>query len=235
LKSAVAIRHVHFEDLGSFEEVLRSAGFSIRYLDGGAGADDLVTLDALAPDLLIVLGGPIGAYEEAIYRFLRDELRLLEARLAANQPIMGICLGAQLMARALGARVYPASRKELGWAPVSLTGAGKHSALRYLENTPVLHWHGDTFDLPKGATLLASTEVCENQAFSFGDRAVGLQFHPEAIAQKLEEWFIGHACEIASTPGVSVNQLRQQSATYAGALQSRATEFFSDWLSDAER
>jgi GMP synthase (glutamine-hydrolysing) len=201
---------VHFEDLGSFEEVLHSAGFAIRYLD--AGADDLATLDALAPDLLIVLGGPIGAYEEHLYPFLSNELKALERRLAAQRPTLGICLGAQLMARALGARVFPGPNKELGWKSISLTAAGRASCLRHIDDrkSPVLHWHGDTFDLPNEAVLLASTEVCQNQAFSWGRNALAFQFHPEAMPERLERWFIGHACEIAATTGVSVSDLRRE-------------------------
>src|ERR1700733_11064461 len=110
-KTALAIRHVHFEDLGSLEPSLLSAGYQVRYAD--SGIDDLAAVDALAPDLLVTLGGPIGAYEDDLYPMLKDEVRLLEARLAAERPTLGICLGAQLMARALGSRVYPSGTKEI--------------------------------------------------------------------------------------------------------------------------
>ena len=182
-KTALAIRHVPFEDLGTLAAVLADHGYAIAYKV--AGIDTLAAIDPAGPDLLIVLGGPIGAYEEDAYPFVLDELRLLERRLATDLPTLGICLGAQLMTRALGARVYPGPQKEIGWSPLTLTEAGSRSCLRCLspERTPVLHWHGDTFDLPDGATRLASTEVCENQAFSWGSRALALQFHAEVRAR----------------------------------------------------
>jgi len=143
---------------------------------------------------------------------------------------MGICLGAQLLARALGSQVFPGPGKEIGWAPISLTEAGMQCCTRHLDNTRVLHWHGDTFDLPKNAALLASTEICANQAFSVGDRIIAFQFHPEAIVAKKEEWFIGHACEIAGTRGISVDELRKDSIVHGGTLMKRAEKVFVDWL-----
>ena len=232
MKTAVAIRHVLFEDLGTFESVLSARGYGVSYLQ--AGRDDIAEIRSPDIDPLVILGGPIAAYEDGAYPFLKGELKLLETRLAANQPTMGICLGAQLIARALGARVYAGPRKEIGWAPISLTEAGKQSCTRHLESTSVLHWHGDTFDLPKNAKLLASTEICANQAFSAGDRVIGFQFHPEALAAKLEEWFIGHACEIASTSGISVDELRKDTAIYARALLSNAQKCLVDWLDYSE-
>jgi len=233
MKTAIAIRHVHFEDLGSLEPALERAGYGIRYLD--YSLDDIAALDAIAPDLVVVLGGPIGAYEEHLYPALKDELTLLERRLAAKRPTIGICLGAQLIARTLGARVYPSGYKEIGWSPLSLRPAGRESALRHLgeDNTAVLHWHGDTFDLPAGADLLASTELCANQAFAWGRNAIAFQFHPEAQPGRLEQWFLGHACEIAGAK-LSVPTLRADTARYAGRLEIQARKCFDEWLSSIE-
>ena len=185
-RTALAIKNVAFEDLGLIEPLLAARGFTVRYAD--AATDDLQALDPLAPDLLVVLGGPIGAYQEELYPFLRPELALIERRLQADRPTLGICLGSQLVARALGARVYPGSAgKEIGWAPIALTEAGAGSALRHLapERTPVFHWHGDTFDLPTGATRLASTAAYPNQAFRWGGHVLALQFHCE-VTEALE-------------------------------------------------
>ena len=113
----LAFRHVHFEDLGSFESVFESAGYVVQYCD--FAIDDPVRI--AAPDILVVLGGPIAAYDTEHYPFLHDELELITTRLASGLPTLGICLGAQLMARALGARVYPMSAKEIGWAPLTLS------------------------------------------------------------------------------------------------------------------
>ena len=230
MKSAIAIRYVHFEDLGSFETVLTENGFAVEYVD--VTSDRIGSLDPLDADLLISLGGPIGAYEDDIYPMLKPVLRLLERRLAADRPTLGICLGAQLIARALGARVYPGGRKEIGWSTLALTQAGRNSALRYLgpESTPVLHWHGDTFDLPRRATLLASTEIYAHQAFALGRNVLGLQFHPEITAAGLERWYIGHACEIAATPGVTVAALRAEAARFAPSLIHCGRNFLIQWL-----
>ena len=216
---ALAIRHVPFEDLGTMAEVLGQCGYTYDYVD--APVDGLCAVDPLEPDLLIVLGGPIGVYEDAAYPFIRDELVLLEQRLAAKRPTLGICLGCQLMARALGARIYPGPLKEIGWMPVKVTDAGRCSPLQALqcEQTAVLHWHGDTFDLPEGAVLLASTDVCTNQAFSLGHHALGLQFHIEVTAKALEGWLVGHACEIAATSDVTVARLRADARRYAKRLE----------------
>lgn len=229
-RRAVVIRHVAFEDLGSFAEPLTRLGFRIDCLD--AGVDDLDVAAVRSADLLIILGGPIGAGDDDRYPFLADELRLLERRLEGDRPTLGVCLGGQLMARALGERVFSAGRKEIGWAPLSLSEAGAASALRHLApgKTPVLHWHGDTFDLPRGAVHLAATPVCDNQAFRWGGRGLALQFHAEVTPGGLERWFIGHALEIETTPGVSVTQLRESTRRFGPSLVLHGPAFFNEWL-----
>lgn len=224
-KVAVAIRHVAFEDLGNLEPCLREKGYSIEYVEAGL---DLVEA-ARHADLLIVLGGPIGAYEAQSYPFLRDEIALLEARLAAGRPTLGICLGAQLIALALGARVRPAAAKEIGWSALRLTPAGRRSPLAALEGVAVLHWHGDTFEIPAGAQHLASTAACENQAFSLGAQVLALQFHPEACARSLERWYIGHAVELAQA-GLAPAGLRAEAALHDALLQRHARDLWSHWL-----
>lgn len=229
----LAIRHVGFEHLGTLAPLLTDRGYRIRYLD--AGVVDLSALAAEAPALLVVLGAPIGAYEEDRYPFLLDELRLIEARLASGRPLLGICLGAQLLARALGRRVYPGRAKEIGWAPLELTPAGRDSCLAGLAacDYRVLHWHGDTFDLPTGARRLASTAITENQAFDLGERVLGLQFHLEIDPGEIERWLIGHAHEIAATPDTDPNRIRADTRRHGGALGAAATGCFRDWLTRA--
>lgn len=227
MKTAIAIRHVAFEDLGSFTDELHAQGYRLRYMEAASGVPTQAGMEA---DLLVVLGGPIGAYDEVDYPFLQDELRLLAHRLAHGLPTLGICLGAQLMARALGARVYPGAAKEIGWKEITLTEAGVHSVLAPLQGIPVLHWHGDTFDLPEGAVRLASTELFENQAFALGDHALALQFHPEVTEAGLEHWLIGHAAEIAATPGVTVAGLRADAKRYCAALVPHGRLCLADWL-----
>ena len=230
MKTATVIRHLAFEDLGSLTDALKQQNYVIKYVE--AGLDSISKIQPLSPDLVVILGGPIGAYEEQDYPFLVDELRLLERRLQADLPTLGICLGAQLMARALGARVYPGADKEIGWSPLKLSDAGRNSALSNLaaEYTDVLHWHGDTFDLPVGATHLASSQKYQNQAFSWGKSALALQFHPEVTPLGLERWFIGHAGEINATFDINVQALRADTARYAPQLEIQASKFWHTWL-----
>ncbi|HEX7854376.1 MAG TPA: glutamine amidotransferase [Sphingobium sp.] len=229
-KTAIAIRHIAFEDLGAFEPILRQSGYAVRYLD--AGVDDLGAFDQASADLLVVLGAPIGAYEDDLYPFLSDEIRLLESRLGRGFPTLGICLGSQLMARALGSRVYPGPAKEIGFAPLTFTAEGEASALAAFAGHPVLHWHGDTFDLPEGAVRLASTDICTNQAFSFGASALAAQFHPEAGGPGFERWLIGHSVELAQA-GIDIPALRAENSRLAPQLRQQATVFLERWLTEA--
>ncbi|MCC8986697.1 MAG: glutamine amidotransferase [Candidatus Contendobacter sp.] len=229
MKTALALRHVAFEDLDRFTPLLAERGYATRYVE--AGYDDLAGLDPLADDLWIVLGGPIGVYEQDAYPFLADELQRLRARLEAGRPTLGICLGCQLIAEALGGRVYPGHGKEIGWKPLTLTAAGLDSPLAaFADGTPVLHWHGDTFDLPEGATLLASSDLYPHQAFSWGNHALALQFHMETTARGLERWLIGHAGEIAGTPGLSVSTLRAATALHAATAAAKGQQCLAGWL-----
>ena len=228
MPSVPAIRHVHFEDLGAFGGVFADAGYQVRYCD--AGVEDMSALDPLLPDVAVVLGAPIGAYEDDKYPFLADELRFLRRRLDARRPTLGICLGAQLMARALGASVYPGPSKEIGWGPLSLTPEGMNGPLKHLAGIPVLHWHGDTFDLPAGAVRLASTAVTPNQAFSFGPSALALQFHAECDGTDIERWLIGHALEIALNRTPTVDALRHDSAQWGSAAATQGRRLLADWL-----
>jgi GMP synthase (glutamine-hydrolysing) len=140
--------------------------------------------------------------------------------------------GAQLFARAMGSHAYPGPAKEIGWAPLVFTEAGKQSVVRHLECAPVLHWHGDTFDLPADAELLASTAICRNQAFRCGRNVIAFQFHPEASAKYFERWLIGHACEISGVPELSVNTLGSDTERLAPQLEPRGQRCLAEWLSN---
>jgi GMP synthase (glutamine-hydrolysing) len=229
MKSVVAVRHIHFEDLGLFHNVLLAAGYQMHYVD--VGVDDLSSVDPLAPDILVVLGGPVGVYDDGIYPFLSEERELLRRRLASGRSTVGICLGAQMIAAALGARVAPSGGKEIGFAPVALSAEGSLSALRHLADIPVLHWHGDNLDLPPDAVVLASTKLCPNQAFAIGKNVLGLQFHPEAAPARIEPWLIGHATELASA-GVDPRQIRRDAKVYQDALVTASTAMFQEWLAN---
>ncbi len=230
MKQALVIRHLAFEDLGSLEPALEEQGYTIRYLE--AGVDDLRAVSRENPELLVVLGGPIGVYESDVYPFLMDEIALLRERLQAGLPVLGICLGAQLMAAALGAKVYPGHGKEIGWSPLlPPAGASAENPLSPLfeEGVQVLHWHGDTFDLPAGAQHLASSALYPNQAFAVGRYGLALQFHPEILGKNVERWLIGHACEL-SVAKIDIPALRLATQQQAGRLQQAATRVWERWL-----
>ncbi len=229
IRTAAVLSHVGFEDLGLLAPLLAERSVAVRHLD--APRADLATFDPADPDLLVVLGGPIGAYETASYPFLTRETAIIEARLAADLPTLGVCLGAQLMAKAMGARVYPSGIKEIGWSPLRLSAAGRRSCLAPVgaPGVSVLHWHGDTFDMPEGAVHLASSALCENQAFLWGVNGLGLQFHLETGQAALESWFVGHAVELAAA-GLSVAALRADGARFAPACNAAGREVLAAWL-----
>ena len=169
----------------------------------------------ISPPTFLPFSVPRSAPMKRQISVLLDELRLLERRVRTARATLGICLGAQLIARALGSPVYPGARKEIGWGPLELTTYGRHSPLQHLDTVPVLHWHGDTFDLPDGADRLASTAVTANQAFAVGPAIFALQFHAEVEAKNFERWLIGHRLEIASVAGLSVGGLRDDAQRFA--------------------
>jgi GMP synthase (glutamine-hydrolysing) len=227
-RSAVAVRHVAFEDLGLLEPILAQHGFSTSYIEASTHADTWG--DAKDADLLVVLGGPIGVADTGDFAFLREEVALLRGRLNRDQPTLGVCLGAQLLAVASGGSVTPGSTAEIGYAPVTLTEAAHGSVLEPLAGVAVLHWHGDVISTPPELPPLAFTSTCANQAFARGTNILGLQFHLEADSVALEGWLVGHSYELASR-AISVAGLRQDAAAYGTALEFTAERVFSNWLS----
>ncbi|WP_433884908.1 glutamine amidotransferase [Pseudomonas vranovensis] len=227
MKTLLALRHLYFEDLGNLEPVLVELGYHVQYLD--VCTTELTDIDPQRADLVVVLGGPIGAYEEASYPFLVQELELIRSRLKSGKPLLGICLGAQLIARALGAEVYPMASKEIGFNKVSLTAAGQASALASLGDVPVLHWHGDQFDIPQGATRLAESDLCTNQAFSVGSNVLALQFHLEADPGRVEQWLVGHAAELAAQ-GIQPGAMRQEALKVSSQLEQVCQSFIQGWV-----
>jgi GMP synthase-like glutamine amidotransferase len=178
-------QHVPFENLGAIEPWLRTKGYAISQTAFFQPSFSLPCLDDT--DLLIVLGGPMSVNDEAQYPWLVQEKEFIHQAIAAGKPILGICLGAQLIANALGARVYPNSVKEIGWFPIM--GQQGESGLNLFQFPPsleVFHWHGETFDLPPGAELIASSQACQNQAFQIGRSAIGLQCHLETTPQSAQ-------------------------------------------------
>jgi GMP synthase (glutamine-hydrolysing) len=188
MKPILALRHVRHEGLGSLEEILRERGLVYQVLDLPDDAPRTFQPGQLGG--LVVLGGPMNVDEVGRYPFLADEVEWIRQAVAARLPVLGICLGSQLLAKALGARVYPNRIKEIGWYPINWTAEAADDALfaGCAVSPHVFQWHGDTFDLPRGATLLATSALCRHQAFRFGDCAYGLQFHIEVTASIIADW-----------------------------------------------
>lgn len=230
MKSCLVLRHLAFEDLGLLASILKRRDFDYRYID--IGVDTLDHEDVMATDLLIVLGAPIGVHDEEKYPYLKSEQEAIRTRVWSSKPILGICLGAQLMALALGAAVAPALQKEIGFGEIALTSSGKSSPLRHLNNKHVLHWHGENFDLPAGAVSLASSKHCPCQAFSKGKNLLGLQFHLEVDFQFFERWLIGHTVELANA-GVNIDAVRDDVEKFGGELTDSANKIFEEWLDEA--
>lgn len=172
------LQHVPFEDAGSMAKDFerRGATLTTTHWYRGDHAPELASFDAL-----IVMGGPMGVYDETEFPWLVTEKSLIAAAIAADKIVVGVCLGAQLIACVLGARVYPNPQREIGWFPLTLNTPAEQSPLgnALAADIDVFHWHGDTFELPTGAHWLASSEACAHQAFSVGDKVFGFQFHLE--------------------------------------------------------
>lgn len=230
-RRALALRHVPFEDLGILEPLLRARGYEVDYRD--VGVDVISPEIALAPDVLVVLGGPVGVYDTGAYPALEAEGAAIAARLTAGTPTVGICLGAQFIAKALGADVTSTGRTEIGYSPISITPQARDSVLAPLDGVPVLHWHGDEFQIPDGAMRLAETPGFPNQAFSVGNNILGLQFHLEADHTQIERWLIGHAHELA-TAGIDPNRIRADAARYGPALAAVAGDVLETWFDNNE-
>jgi GMP synthase-like glutamine amidotransferase len=199
----LAFRHVPFEGLGHIQPALESCGVGVEYVDlyreGGAAPDPAPDLAAAAG--LIFMGGPMSVNDGLPY--LERETAILQGALERGQPVLGVCLGAQLLARAAGARVYANARKEIGWYDIFRTPAGGDDPLvGQLEPCQtVFHWHGETFDLPAGAEWLAFSDACRHQAFRLGSNAYGLQFHLEVTPEMIADWQqqdvnCGDVCEL---------------------------------------
>ena len=182
----LAFRHVPFEDIGLIRPALEAREVQIDYADLYRNPP---TCPAPASyHALIFMGGPMSANDDL--PFIHQELGIIAAATIRRQPILGICLGAQLIARAMGARVYRNPVKEIGWYPVHFTEAAAHDPLLAGEESPqeVFQWHGETFDLPRGATHLAWSPACRNQAFHIGNTLYGFQFHPEVTPEMIADW-----------------------------------------------
>jgi len=178
------IQHIKFEGPGSIAPWLEATGYEITNtkLFESAKFPDLKKID-----LLVVMGGPMSVNDEDNFPWLVSEKQFILEAIHSGKPVLGVCLGAQLIASALGARVYPNHAKEIGWFPIHGMLSNNTSVFSFPPSMKVFHWHGETFDLPSGATRLAKSDGCENQAFQFGKSVIGLQFHLETTPKTASE------------------------------------------------
>lgn len=222
---ALVLTHASHEDLAGFRAPVEAAGYAIETCP----APDQPS-NWLSPDLLIAMGGPMGVYERGAHPWIEGRVAGLAARIAAGRPTLGICLGAQLIAAALGAEVRVGPTKEVGYAPVRLLPAAAATPLRHLEGHPVLHWHGDTFDLPDGTERLVETDSYANQAFRRGDALLAVQFHPEmGGADGLEPW-LRDAGDYLEAAGTTSDRLRAQHRRYGAAAVAAGERMVAEWL-----
>jgi GMP synthase-like glutamine amidotransferase len=209
-------QHVAFEGLGSMADWIRGRGHTVSYTRFHAG--ELPDAKGPQADWLIVMGGPMGVHDDAELPWLKSEKAALRAALDRGAAILGVCLGAQLLAHVLGAEVKPNRAKEIGWLPVSLSPQAKGTWLGQVfpDRFTPFHWHGDTFAIPAGAIPLGSSEACANQGFLYGDRALGLQFHPEVTAESLAALAENCGAELAIAGTERGRYVQDPSALRAG-------------------
>lgn len=228
-------RHTPCEDLGSLAKVLEKNGITYRYVD--AFHDDISAFDPHEPDVMIFMGASAGVYQDSDYPFIKEEIDIIEKRLAEGLPTLGICFGAQLIARALGAKVYKGEQgPEKGWHPLSVNEQGKKTVVRHLdkEHTNMVQWHGDTFDLPKEATLLASSDNYPHQIFSYGDHTLALQCHPEVTPYILKNWYVSSAAAVAQGD-IDIHKIRTETEKHIDILMGQSEKFFVEWLQQVKK
>lgn len=216
------------EGISGFREPVEAAGYAIDRID--VTDPGFADTDFVGPDLVILMGGPMGVYETDRHPWIVHEIERLRDRLEADRPTLGVCLGAQLIAAALDARVIPGARPEIGFSPITLTEVGRAGPLRHLDGSSVLHWHGDTFDLPAGTELLASSPLYARQAFRRGDTVLALQFHAEmGLDPRFESWIADNLATIAAL-GLAPAELRRAYRELGPGAVAAGRRMIAQWL-----
>lgn len=217
------LQHVPFEGPGAIAAWLKTTGADQAYTRFYQ-ATVLPRIEEF--DLLVVMGGPMSVNDEQEYPWLLIEKQFIREAIQAGKAVLGICLGAQLIASAMGAGVYRNSQKEIGWLPVQGVAAEDDAAFRFPSSLEVFHWHGETFDLPSGAVQLARSEGCENQAFQFGSSVIGLQFHLETMPQLA--WELVNNCRSELLPAKYVQT--EEEILSAGRQRYRSMHVWLDQI-----
>ncbi|MEM7009278.1 MAG: gamma-glutamyl-gamma-aminobutyrate hydrolase family protein [Thermodesulfobacteriota bacterium] len=229
----LVFQHVAHEILGTLDPLLRDAGFRIKYVNFERHPDAEPSLTGY--DGLIVLGGPMNVDEVDDYPNLATEVKLIQQAVDKEMPVLGVCLGSQLLAKALGAKVNKNPEKEIGWYDVTPTTDGRDDALisNFSGTEKIFQWHGDTFDLPSGAELLASSPLCKNQAFRYGDNVYGFQFHLEVDKPMIERWLRvpENKKEIEELGGkIDPEEIKTQTPDHISRLNDLSNSVFGNFL-----
>jgi len=229
MKPVLALRHVRHEHLGTLEAIFRRHGLVFQYIDVLVDAPRTFQPDQLSG--LVVLGGPMNVDETDRYPILAAEVGWIRDAVNAGLPVLGICLGSQLLAKALGSPVYPNPIKEIGWYAIELTQDALTDRLfaGCSSRPTVFQWHGDTFDLPHGAVHLASSELCPHQAFRYGEQAYALQFHLEVTPELIDEWLVqpGNHRELAGLRYIDADEVRRRTPQEAPAFATLGEQVLS--------
>lgn len=228
MKRALIIRHVPYEGVAGFRQPIEDAGYEVDRIDVADPA--FSSLDLREPDLLIMMGGPMGVYEQDRHPWIACQLRRLRQRLEADRPTLGVCFGAQMMAAALGAEVYPGPAKEVGFHPVRVHDHALDGPLRHIVDVPVLHWHGDTFTVPDNVELLASSHVYEHQAFRRGRNLLALQFHAEMGEDERFNAWIEEWPESVIEAGGTEADLRQAHDLHGPTAVAAGRRMIGEWV-----
>lgn len=234
MPEVLVLQHLTCEPLGTIEEALRRASHTARFIriqDGQPVPQGMGNSAAL-----IIMGGPMGVYEQDRYPFLTDEIELIQHALKREIPILGVCLGAQLLASALGTEVRPGAHQEIGWHPVTLTPEAAEDALWHgMPSTfEGFHWHGDFLEKPDGAVILASSALTPHQAFRFGAAAYGLQFHLEVTEAVVRDWTTTFADKLAES-GTKPDAILSGISEHLTPMQKIAHTVFDRWTALLER
>lgn len=233
MRKLLVFQHVAFEILGTLNPLFKRSGFRIRYVNFGRHPDAQPSLEGYHG--LVVLGGPMNASQAHQYPHLATEIKLIRQAIHKEIPVLGICLGAQLIAKALGAKVFQHHEKEIGWYQISPTKEGKKDSLlaHFQDTEKIFQWHGDSFDIPKKAVQLAVSPTCLNQAFRFGTNVYGLQFHLEVDEPLIERWLKVpmHKKEIEGLKGkIDPQVIRQETTFYIERLKRLSNRTFGEFI-----
>ncbi|MEE8185766.1 MAG: gamma-glutamyl-gamma-aminobutyrate hydrolase family protein [Thermodesulfobacteriota bacterium] len=231
MKRVLVLQHIEHEGLGTIERVLKRRGYYVDYLRLFRGEKVPKTVNGISS--LVVLGGSMGVYEEEKYPFIKDEIALIQLAIKMGKPVIGICLGGQLVAKAAGADVYRGRGQEIGWYQIKLTDEGLSDPL--LAGLPgeftVFQWHGDTFDIPDGGKNLASSESFRNQLVKVGRKAYGFQFHLEVTEGMIREWIDINEKELLSMKGdIDPEKILGETPKHIETLNSYGDVVFSRFL-----